>query len=124
MHRLRMLFLFLDAVGLVVFTIIGCDVALSLGLSTSTAILSGMITGCVGGVLRDMLCNQVPLLFRSELYASVSVITGGVYLFGPHLGLPHDPIAFAAMGCGLVLRMLAIRFGWNMPRFVYARDLY
>lgn len=124
MHRLRLIFLFLDAVGLVAFTVIGCDVALALGLSTSTVILSGMITGCVGGVLRDMLCNHVPLLFRSELYASVSVLTGCLYVGGLWLGLPHDPVAFAAMGCGLALRMLAIRFGWNMPKFVYARDLH
>jgi uncharacterized membrane protein YeiH len=53
-------------------------------------IVAGMITGCVGGVLRDVLCNDIPLLFRRELYASVSVVTGALYLAGLSLGLPHD----------------------------------
>ena len=57
-----------------------------------------MITGCVGGVLRDVLCNDVPLLFRSELYASVSVLTGGAYIGGQAMALPHDAVLFAAMG--------------------------
>ncbi len=67
MHRLRNIFLFLDAVGLVVFTVIGCNVAIGLDLPVVIIIASGMITGCVGGVLRDILCNSIPLLFRAEL---------------------------------------------------------
>lgn len=86
--------------------------------------MSGMITGCVGGVLRDVLCNDVPLLFRSELYASVSVLTGGAYIGGQAMALPHDAVLFAAMGFGLTLRLLALRFNWNMPRFIYTQDLH
>ncbi len=76
MHRLRGLFLFLDAVGLVAFTVIGCNVAMEMGQPVIVVIVAGMITGCLGGVLRDVLCNEIPLLFRSELYASVSIVTG------------------------------------------------
>ncbi len=83
-----------------------------------------MITGCVGGVLRDVLCNDVPLLFRSELYASVSVVAGGLYVGGLSVGLPHDLVMAGAMGAGLVLKLLAIAYGWNMPKFVYAEDLH
>ena len=79
MHRLNVAFLVLDAIGLVVFTMAGCDVAWQMGASLPIVIVSGMITGCAGGVLRDILCNDVPLLFRSELYASVSVVTGLFY---------------------------------------------
>ncbi len=124
MHRLRGVFLVLDAIGLVVFTVIGCNVALDLGLPTVDVIVSGMITGCVGGVLRDVLCNDVPLLFRSELYASVSVVAGGLYVGGLLTGLPHDLVMAGAMGAGLVLRLLALAYGWNMPKFVYAQDLH
>jgi uncharacterized membrane protein YeiH len=124
MHHLRSVFLVLDAIGLVVFTVIGCNVALDLGLPTVDVIVSGMITGCVGGVLRDVLCNDVPLLFRSELYASVSVVGGGLYVGGLSAGLPHDLVMAAAMAVGLVLRLLAIAYGWNMPKFVYAQDLH
>ena len=79
MHRLKLAFLVLDAIGLVVFTMAGCDVAWQMDESLPIVIVSGMITGCAGGVLRDILCNDVPLLFRSELYASVSVVTGLFY---------------------------------------------
>jgi uncharacterized membrane protein YeiH len=123
MRHLRRIFLFLDAVGLVVFTIIGCNVAMELGLSGFVVIVSGMITGCVGGVLRDVLCNDVPPLFRRELYASVSVMAGGLYVGGLAAGLPHDLVAAAAMIVGLALRLLAIRHEWNMPQFVYADDM-
>ena len=112
-HRLRNVFLVLDAIGLALFTVIGCNVALDLDLPFLIVIMSGMITGCVGGVLRDVLCNDVPLLFRSELYA-----------VGLRAGLPHDPVMIVAMAVGLALRLLAIRYGWNMPRFVYTRDLH
>ena len=89
-HRLRNVFLVLDAIGLALFTVIGCNVALDLQLPFLIVIMSGMITGCVGGVLRDVLCNDIPLLFRSELYASVSVVAGALYVGGLAAGLPHD----------------------------------
>lgn len=122
MDRLRRLFLLLDAVGLVVFTILGCNVALELGLPPIIVIVAGMITGCAGGVLRDMLCGEIPLLLRRELYASVSIVTGVLYVGGLQLGLPHEPVTFLTLALGLTLRLCALRFGWNMPQFVYSRD--
>jgi uncharacterized membrane protein YeiH len=124
MRRLRMVFLLLDAIGLVVFTIIGCNIAMELGLSLVVVIVAGMVTGCVGGVLRDVLCNDVPLLFRRELYASVSIVTGALYLSGLNLGLPHDPVMIVAMAFGLAIRILALRFDWHMPKFVYTEALH
>jgi len=124
MRHLRRLFLFLDAVGLVVFTVIGCNVAIEMGLPSVIVIVAGMITGCVGGVLRDILCNEVPLLFRRELYASVSVVTGAAYVAGLQLDLPHDPVMFGALALGLTLRLLALRYDWHMPQFVYTEKLH
>jgi uncharacterized membrane protein YeiH len=124
MRRLRVIFLLLDAVGLVVFTVIGCDVALGLDQPVVVVLVAGMITGCVGGVLRDVLCNDVPLLFRSELYASVSIVTGALYLSGLGLGLPHDAVMIGALALGLAMRILALRFHWHMPRFVYTEQLH
>ncbi|MGH6860170.1 MAG: trimeric intracellular cation channel family protein [Phyllobacterium sp.] len=124
MHHLRRLFLVLDAIGLVVFTVIGCNVALGMDLPILVIIVSGMITGCVGGVLRDVLCADVPLLFRSELYASVSIVTGVLYVGGRALELPHDVVLAVAMIAGLALRLLAIRYEWNMPKFIYTKDLH
>ncbi|MGB3447048.1 MAG: trimeric intracellular cation channel family protein [Xanthobacteraceae bacterium] len=124
MYRLRMTFLVLDAIGLVVFTILGCDVALTMQVPLLIVIVSGMITGCVGGVLRDVLCNDVPLLFRSELYASVSVVVGIIYVGGVWLQLNHDLVVLATLAIGLTFRLLAIAFKWEMPKFVYDADLH
>lgn len=124
MHHLRKLFLLLDAIGLVAFSVIGCNIAAAMNLPFIIIIASGMITGCVGGVLRDILCADIPLLFRTELYATVSILTGLVYMGGRWLGLPVDLAVGVAMACGLTLRMLALRFGWSMPKFIYTHTLH
>tara|TARA_R110002020_G_scaffold15140_40_gene53423 strand:- start:2580 stop:3377 length:798 start_codon:yes stop_codon:yes gene_type:complete len=124
MDRLRGIFLFLDAVGLVVFTVIGCNVALAMNQPLAIVVIAGMITGTAGGVLRDVLCNEIPLLFRRELYASVSIVTAGLYVGGLAAGLQHDVVMGLAMGVGLALRLLALRYNLHMPRFVYTRDLH
>ncbi len=122
MKHLRRLFLLLDALGLALFTVIGCRVALSMDLPVTIVLVSGMITGCAGGVWRDVLCNDIPLLFRRELYASVSLVTGGLYVAARHLEMPDSWAMTGAMGVGLALRLLALRQNWQMPRFVYRDD--
>ena len=121
-HRLNVAFLVLDAIGLVVFTMAGCDVAWQMDASLPIVIVSGMITGCAGGVLRDILCNDVPLLFRSELYASVSVVTGLFYATAFGLTLNNELWTALTFVLGLTLRLLAIRFKWEMPKFVFNRE--
>ncbi len=124
MQRLRMTFLVLDAIGLVVFTILGCEVALTMEVPLIIVIVAGMITGCVGGVLRDVLCNDVPLLFCSELYASVSVVVGIVYVGGVWLQFNHDLVVLVTLAIGLTFRLMAIAFKWEMPKFVYDANLH
>jgi uncharacterized membrane protein YeiH len=121
-HRLNVAFLVLDAIGLVVFTIAGCNVAWQVDASLPIVIVSGMITGCAGGVLRDILCNDVPLLFRSELYASVSVVTGLFYATAFGLTLNSELWTALTFVLGLTFRLLAIRFKWEMPKFVFNGD--
>jgi uncharacterized membrane protein YeiH len=118
-HRLNVAFLVLDAIGLVVFTMAGCDVAWQKDASLPIVIVAGMITGCAGGVLRDILCNEVPLLFRSELYASVSVVTGLFYATAFGLKLNDEIWTVLTFVLGFTLRLLAIRYKWEMPKFVF-----
>ena len=118
-HRLNAAFLVLDAIGLVVFTMAGCDVAWQMNVSLPIVIVAGMITGCAGGVLRDILCNDVPLLFRAELYASVSVVTGLFYATAFGLNLNDQLWTALTFALGLTLRLLAIRYKWEMPKFVF-----
>ncbi|MCP4618602.1 MAG: trimeric intracellular cation channel family protein [Bradyrhizobium sp.] len=121
-HRLTTAFLVLDAIGLVVFTMAGCDVAWQMNASLPIVIVAGMITGCAGGVLRDILCNEVPLLFRSELYASVSVVTGLFYATAFGLKVNDELWTALTFVLGLSLRLLAIRYKWEMPKFVFSDD--
>jgi len=120
-HRLNTAFLVLDAIGLVVFTIAGCDVAWQIdpSLPLLIVVVAGMITGCAGGVLRDILCNDVPLLFRAELYASVSIVTGLFYATGFGLKLNDEFWTALTFVLGLSFRLLAIRYRWEMPKFVF-----
>jgi len=121
MHKLKRLFLALDAMGLVAFSLIGCDIALRLGYALPVVVMAGMITGICGGVVRDVLCNQIPVVFQRELYASVSLVVCCLFLllrsfdFNPAL---NTTFSFAV---GLALRMQAIRLGWKLPTFSYQR---
>jgi uncharacterized membrane protein YeiH len=121
-HRFHAIFLLLDAIGLVVFTIMGCNIALGMNQPLLIVVVAGMITGCVGGVLRDVLCNDVPLLFRSELYASVSIVTGLLYIGGIKLHVSPDLVIAVTFAAGLTFRLLAIRLKLEMPKFVYDSD--
>lgn len=120
MERLKLAFLLLDALGLVVFTVTGCMVAMEMGQPVLIVIVAGMITGCVGGVLRDVLCNDVPLLFSGELYATVSAVTACIFFFGVQADVQADLITVAAIAIGFAMRVLVIVFKIEMPRFVYA----
>lgn len=123
MEHLRWPFLLLDALGLVVFTIIGCNVALEMGQPPIIVIVAGMITGIAGGIMRDVLCNDVPLVFSSELYATVSIVTGFLYYFGLQLGFPGELAIVASMLIGFALRVAAIVWKLEMPKFVYDKEL-
>lgn len=119
LHRLKHAFLALDAMGLVAFSLIGCTVALEMDYPIVVVVMSGMITGIFGGILRDVLCNQVPVVFRRELYASVSLAVCAVFLGLRALGVDTDLNTAICFAGGLGLRLLAIRLGWRLPIFSY-----
>ena len=121
--RLRWTFLLLDALGLVVFTIVGCKIGIEVGAHPIIILVSGMVTGIFGGILRDVLCNDVPLVFRGELYATVSIVTGAIYYLGVLANMPVDVLVLVAIAVGFPLRVLAIIRKWEMPKFVYDKEL-
>jgi uncharacterized membrane protein YeiH len=73
--------------------------------------------------MRDVLCNDIPLVFSSQLYATVSIVTGALYYLGLQLNMVHDVVTIATIIIGFSLRVLAIRFNWGMPKFIYDKDL-
>lgn len=116
-HRLHGIFLALDALGLVAFTVIGCNVAESAGAPLAIVVLMGLVTGIFGGLARDVLCNQVPLVLRRDFYASVSLLTGLLYVGLQRAGIGQDHATLAAVAAGFVLRLVAIRYRLGLPVF-------
>ena len=119
MHKLKRLFLALDAMGLVAFSLIGCDIALRLDYALPVVVMAGMITGICGSVVRDVLCNQIPVVFQRELYASVSLVVCCLFLLLRSFDLNPALNTTFSFAVGLALRMQAIRFGWKLPTFSY-----
>lgn len=115
LHRLKTVFLVMDALGLVAFSVIGCNIAATTGAHVAVVVLMGMITGVFGGLLRDLLCNQVPLVLRRDLYATVALVTGVVYVGMQHFGASPDLATAVAISIGFALRLLAIRFSLELP---------
>lgn len=108
-----------DAFGLALFAIVGAEKALVLQSSGLIAILMGVVTGVAGGVLRDVLRREVPLVFRPEIYLYATAATAGAGLFvGLRAWLPGFPYAaISGMGLTLVLRLSAILFRLRLPVF-------
>ncbi|NMM75997.1 hypothetical protein B2J86_15375 [Acidovorax sp. SRB_14] len=119
MQQLKRVFLVLDAMGLIAFSLIGCNVAREMDYAFPVVVMSGMITGIFGGIVRDVLCNQVPVVFRRELYAVVSLIVCTVFLALLEFGVDVDLSTGISFGVGLALRLLAIWQGWKLPTFSF-----
>lgn len=108
--------LILDAVGLGTFVVIGTTKALDFELGFLGAALMGVMTGTAGGVVRDVLANQVPLILRKEVYAS-ACLAGSLLLVGLEaLGTPRPHAALIAAATVIAVRLLAIHYKWSLPR--------
>jgi uncharacterized membrane protein YeiH len=112
----RMLFYF-DAMGLGLFTMIGIQTGIGQGLSPGICIMLGTVTGCFGGVLRDVLLNNVPLIFHKEIYASASIMGGIVFFLLNRFHLPLNYAYLVVILIVFTIRVLAVRFAWSLPRF-------
>jgi uncharacterized membrane protein YeiH len=111
------IFLKFDALGLGIFTVIGATFAYNLvGMNFLVIVLSGMLTAIGGGILRDIFVNQTPIVFVKELYASASFI--GAVLFYLTLLITNEIYAATIIGMVIttVLRLVAMKYNWNLPR--------
>lgn len=104
-----------DAAGLALFAVSGAGKALTFGLDPVMAVLLGMLSGIGGGILRDVLVAQVPVVLRAELYAVAAAAGAGVVVAGHALGLPAAPSMLVGALLCFGLRLMAIRRGWRLP---------
>lgn len=105
-----------DALGLAVFTVIGTQVAMQHEVPMSAAVIMGVMTGVAGGVIRDIICNEIPLIFHREIYATACIAGSLTYILLQRV-IPVD-IAVAVSGITvLIIRLAAIRWHLELPRF-------
>ena len=106
---------YLDAVGLGVFTAIGCVKAEALGLGAVGVMASGVFGAVGGGVLRDVFCHEIPMVLTSDFYASASILGGLLFVLLFHSGVSGDVLMYSTAVFTMVLRMLGYHFRWKLP---------
>ncbi|EGQ8106142.1 TRIC cation channel family protein [Vibrio parahaemolyticus] len=110
-----------DAIGLAVFVGIGVEKALAYNASGMVAVIMGVITGCGGGIIRDVLAREVPMVLRSEVYATACIIGGIFHTVAVSMGYDHSTALLAGVISTLVIRLGAIRWHLSLPTFAINR---
>jgi len=110
------LFLF-DTIGLGVFTLIGLEKGIMIGLHPVICIALGTMTACFGGVIRDILCTEIPTIFRREIYATICIFGGIVFFALRSLDLNQDVLYLTTSIVIISVRLMAVKFKWYLPAF-------
>ncbi|HBC3537916.1 TPA: TRIC cation channel family protein [Vibrio parahaemolyticus] len=110
-----------DAIGLAVFVGIGVEKAFAYNASGMVAVIMGVITGCGGGIIRDVLAREVPMVLRSEVYATACIIGGIFHTMAVSMGYDHSTALLAGVISTLVIRLGAIRWHLSLPTFAINR---
>lgn len=108
------LFLF-DTIGIAVFTLIGIEKGMAVGLHPIFCVTLGTITACFGGVIRDILANQIPIIFKKEIYATACIFGGSVYYVLYHFQVNKEVMYITTAGIIIVIRLFAVRYKWSLP---------
>ena len=108
------LFIF-DTIGLGVFTLIGLEKGINIGLHPIICIALGTMTACFGGVIRDILCAEIPVIFKKEIYATICILGGIVFFILRKFNLNSDVLYLTTSLVIISVRVMAVRFKWYLP---------
>ena len=106
-----------DAIGLAVFVGIGVEKALSYNADPMVAVIMGVITGCGGGIIRDVLAREVPMVLRSEVYATACILGGIVHTSALEFNIQSSTAMLMGVAATLIIRLAAIRWHLSLPTF-------
>ena len=115
LDRLRTSLFLFDTIGLGVFTLIGLERGIVFGLHPMICIALGTMTACFGGVIRDILCNEIPVIFRREIYATVCMFGGVVFFALKEMNLNQDVLYVITSSVMIIFRLLAVKYKWYLP---------
>jgi uncharacterized membrane protein YeiH len=119
-HRVESRFkalLWADAVGLALYAVLGAEIALIAGANPWAAVLLGAVTATAGGIIRDVVCNELPLILRKEIYITAAMAAAAAYVVLRLAPLPRDVALTAGIAIGFGLRGVALWRGWSLPPF-------
>lgn len=115
LNRLLKPLMVFDTIGLAMFTVVGVEVGIQSEFSVISCIILGTVTGCMGGIIRDIFVNEIPIIFRKEIYATVSIVGGAMYMILYYIGAPYGITQFVPITFVIVLRIIIVRYGISFP---------
>ncbi len=115
--KLRKTFMLFDTLGIALFTIVGVEKALGLGVGPVVAIVMGMFTAIMGGVIRDMMINELPIVFRKEIYASACLAGAVLYVIFDLADVDRTINFFVSGSLIVLIRLAALRYNLVIPKF-------
>lgn len=113
--KIRTSLMLFDTVGLGVFTLTGLQKGINIGLHPIICIALGTMTACFGGVIRDILCNEIPVIFHREIYATICIIGGITFFVLKYFNFENDVVYLITTALIIIIRLLAVRFKWYLP---------
>nr|WP_315207156.1 trimeric intracellular cation channel family protein [uncultured Flavobacterium sp.] len=113
--RLRTSLFLFDTIGLGVFTLIGLEKGINIRLHPVICVALGTMTACFGGVIRDILCTEIPVIFRREIYATICILGGIVFFILREFNLEKDVLYLTTSLVIISVRLMAVKFKWYLP---------
>ncbi len=115
LERLRTSMLLFDTIGSGVFTLIGLEIGQEYHLNAVVCIILGTITATFGGVIRDILCAEIPVLFRKEIYATLCIVGGILFFILQELQVASNSISLIVVSFIISFRLIAFKNNWSLP---------